>query len=354
MPTAPPRERLARRPIRLEEGKNAPMRRLLASGLALALAVLAVTTLARTPEAQTNDRVLEACAPGKEAIDARALPATVAPERCPVGGREIKDGPVATAVPAPGEGVYAEALATGGAQELAVRRREDGAIELGLVGEETGEAGEALRSAATRGPSAECRDTAYQSSGWRVVESLGYRINHDSVPQKLSRVAAEAAIRRAGGNVTDTHNICKMGDRVPAVLNYNGDSEAQAIGPEGCVGYDETNVVSFGDLESGILARTCTYFEGEAGFDRVTGSDIQVNKADFRWTTRPNARSCKRSYDLEAVLTHERGHTFGLGHIMEMDHRYMTMSTFINGPCQSSERSLGRGDVLGLDRKYDG
>ena len=47
------------------------MRRLLASGLALALAILAVTTLARTPEAQTSDRVLEACAPGKETIDAR-------------------------------------------------------------------------------------------------------------------------------------------------------------------------------------------------------------------------------------------------------------------------------------------
>ena len=330
------------------------MRRLLASGLALALVILAVTTPARTPEAQSADRVLEACEPGKQEIDARALPATVAPERCPVGGREIEDGPVATAVPATGEGVYAEALATGGAQGLEVRRREDGAIELGLVGEETGEASEALRPAATRGSSAECRDTAYQSSGWRVVESLGYRINHDSIPQELSRVAAEAAIQRAGVNITDTDNDCRMGDRVPASLNYNGDSEAQAIGPGGCVGNDGTNVVSFGNVESGILARTCVYFDTQDGPDRVTGSDIQVNKADYRWTTKPNARSCKRSYDLEAVVTHERGHTFGLDHILEMDHRYMTMSPVINGTCQSSERSLGRGDVLGLDVKYDG
>lgn len=328
------------------------MRRLLASGLALALAVLAVTTLAGTPEAQTADRVLEACAPGNETIDARALPAAaVAPERCPVAGRKIEDGPVTSAVPAPGEGIYAETLATGGAQELEVRRREDGAIELGGIGEEPDEAGGAVRTAAGSSPG-ECRDTAYQSNDWRVVESLGYRINHNSIPQELSRVAAEAAIRRAGGNVTGTDNGCKMGDRVPAYLNYNGDSEAQAIDPSGCVQGDGTNVVSFGDLEGGILARTCTYFDVEDGPNTVTGSDIQVNKADFRWTTRPRARSCKGRYDLEAIVTHERGHTFGLGHVLEKSHRYMTMSAFINGPCQPSERSLGRGDVLGLDRKY--
>jgi hypothetical protein len=326
------------------------MRRLLACGLALALAALAVTTFARTPEAQTADRVLEACAPGKQTIDARALPATVVePGRCPVAGREIEDGPVTSAVPAPGNGIYAEALATTGAQALEVRRLEDGAIELGHVGEETAEAS---RTAATRSSPEECRDAAHQSNDWRVVESLGYRINHGSIPPELSRVAAEAAIRRAGGNITGTDNDCKMGDRVPAVLNYNGDSEAQAIGPFGCVGGDGTNVVSFGDLESGILAKACIYFREEAGFNRVVGSDIQVNKADYRWTTRPRARSCKGRYDLEAVVTHERGHTFGLGHVLEQDHAKLTMSGGINGPCQMSERSLGRGDVLGLDRKY--
>lgn len=329
------------------------MRRLLVSCVALALAVLAVTAFAKTPAAQTADRVLDACAPGKETIDARALPAAVVtPGRCPVAGREIEDGPVTSAVPAPGRGIHAEALATGGAQELEVRRLEDGAIELGHVGEEPDEAGEALRSAAAGGSPGECGDTAYQSNDWRVVESLGYRINRNSAPSELSRVTAEAAIRRAGVNITGTDNGCKMGDRVPAVLNYNGDSKARAIGPNGCMGGDGTNVVSFGDLESGVLAKTCTYFVAQDGLGRVTGSDIQVNKADFRWTTIPRARSCKRRYDLEAVVTHERGHTFGLGHVVEKNHRNMTMSTSINGPCQRAERSLGRGDVLGLDRKY--
>ena len=113
------------------------MRRLLASGLALALAVLAVTTFARTPAAQTADRVLEACAPEKQTIDARALPAAVVtPERCPVAGREIEDGEAGSAVPPPGESLHAEVLTTTGAEELEVGRRQDGTIELASVGED--------------------------------------------------------------------------------------------------------------------------------------------------------------------------------------------------------------------------
>ena len=331
------------------------MKRLLASGLALAFAVVLVAIFARTPAAQTGSQILEACEADEREIEASALPDVVGPAECPVGGRRIVDGPVASVVPPPGEGVYAETLAPEGAQELEIRKLQDSSIELGDVGDEPGEAevGETLRSiVAARSASDECRDTAYQSNGLRVVDSLGFRINLDSIPEELARKSAAGAIRRAGGNITDTANGCKMGDRVPADLNYNGDADAQAIGPDGCVQGDRTNVVAFGDLESGIFARTCTYFTVEPGFDRVTGSDVEVNKEDYRWTTRPRARSCKGLFDLEAVMTHERGHTFGLGHVLEENHRPMTMSNIINGPCQSSERSLGRGDVRGLDVKY--
>ena len=40
-----------------------------------------------------------------------------------------------------------------------------------------------------------------------------------------------------------------------------------------------------------------------------------INKAHFKWTTRPRSRSCNgRKYDVESTVAHERGHTFGLDH----------------------------------------
>jgi hypothetical protein len=51
-------------------------------------------------------------------------------------------------------------------------------------------------------------------------------------------------------------------------------------------------------------------------------------------------------------VTHERGHTFGLGHVSESSHARLTMSYRSNGPCQGSERSLGLGDWKGLCGNY--
>lgn len=48
-------------------------------------------------------------------------------------------------------------------------------------------------------------------------------------------------------------------------------------------------------------------------------------------------------WDAQGVATHERGHTFGVGHIDEQTFPYQAMSERANGPCQGSERSLRRG-----------
>jgi predicted Zn-dependent protease len=55
---------------------------------------------------------------------------------------------------------------------------------------------------------------------------------------------------------------------------------------------------------------------------------------------------------VKAVMTHERGHTFGINHVSETSHKNMTMSPNINGPCQDSESTLGLGDVEGLRALY--
>jgi hypothetical protein len=104
-------------------------------------------------------------------------------------------------------------------------------------------------------------------------------------------------------------------------------------------------------LPRSALAVTCTYYSGNPGYERVHWSDIKINKTSYDWTTRPGSR-CKGKYDLESTVTHERGHTFGLGHVSESSHARLTMSDRSNGPCQSSERSLGLGDWKGLCGKY--
>lgn len=334
------------------------MRRLLACGLALALAALAVATLAGTPEAQTAGRVLEACEPRKQEIDARTLPRTLEPDECPTGGRSISDGPVASVVPPPGRTVYAEVLTTSGAQELSVRRLPDGTIELDHVGEETpGDEPEApVADASSRAANREgCYSSARTDLDQKVTGPITYNFNVSTTPGGISRSGASGAIKRAAGNVSNTKNTCSMGDRVPVALRYGGKTNASTQVANGhCGRNDGRSVVDFGYLKSGILAATCAIADDRPYYDEVLSADIRINSRGPRWTLEPNARSCSRAYDVEGVMTHEWGHFFGLGHVPEDGSRNLTMSRYINGPCQSSERTLGRGDVLGLDGKYAG
>jgi hypothetical protein len=246
--------------------------------------------------------------------------------------------------------VHAEVLTTSGAEELEIGRREDGTIELQSVGEDAGASGEDLAKAGSPG---ECSDAEYTPGDRRVPQDspLHYEINRASTPSELRAGDAVDAIRRAGVRVASTKNNCHMGDRVPAGLVYEGETgRGTNIGGLSCRTNDENSVVAFGDLPSGILAVTCNW--DRYNDNNTVASDIKINKQGVRWTTSPRSRSCRGMWDLEGVMTHERGHTFGMGHVPETGHGNLTMSTNINGTCQMAERSLGRGDVLGLGRKY--
>ena len=330
------------------------MRRLTLLAVAFALAALAVGMISRSPAARTDPGIYEACRPDRDKIPASDLPETVEMENCPIGERVITDHGVGTTLPDPGEGVYAEALTTTGAQELQVTRYEDGTVELEHVGndsdDETASAPASSRELTAASSPGECNDPAFNSLGYRVSDQgLRYRFNRSTTPRKLARAAVIKAIRRGGANVTGANNSCHLGDHVSATLGYAGRTGRSAdVTEDGhCVDNDGVNVTSFGNLPS-ALALTCTFFMN----GKVMSSDLQINKADYRWTTKPGSRSCRRMWDLEAVVTHERGHTFGLGHVPEDSHRNLTMSPAINGTCQSSERTLGRGDVRGLEAKY--
>ena len=82
--------------------------------------------------------------------------------------------------------------------------------------------------------------------------------------------------------------------------------------------------------------------------DLVTQA-IEFNKTNYDWTTHWRT-GCASSWSIRAVATHEFGHAFGLAHVTLL-HPNQTMSPLIL-PCQNSQATLGRGDVLGLRAKY--
>ena len=340
------------------------LKRMTSIAAALTLACTAVAMMAGSLLAQTGQEVYAACASGKGEIRASALPGKVAPGKCPVEGRAFVDVGVSAVAPPPGTGIYAENLTTEGAQELLLFRAKDETLTLEHAGDDVG--GEQApaeddqpasgweETASSGRSSGECADDAYEGWGWRVSNYMRWKFNARSTPSELARSGAAKAIKSGGRNIFDTVNRCRMGDRVPSNLIYKGTTSRSVDISTGarCLSSDGESVVGFGTLPSGSLGMTCTSYISQDGWDKPTASDIRVNKARYRWTTRPQARSCRGSYDLESTITHERGHTFGLGHVSETYHRNLTMSPDTNGACQSSERTLGRGDVLGLWNKF--
>ncbi len=330
------------------------MRRLTAFAAALVTAIVAVGMIVGSSSAQVADPVYEACEPDEAQIRAAALPGVVDGERCPIAGREIVDGVVKVVAPRPGEGIYAEILTTRGAQELDVSRRADGILVVRHAGDDVAAESLATEAPVTRAANTECTNTNYTDNDLKVRNYLRFYFNVSTTPDELTPRAARGAILRGGQNIYDTRNLCRMGDRVPATLIYQGNTTANAgIGDNGsCPANDGKSVVVFGTLPSSALASTCNHYYVEAGYDRPASTDLKIDKAHHSWTTNPYAPSCRGRYDLEGLVTHERGHTFGLGHVSEATSGRLTMSPISNGPCQASERTLGRGDVLGLANKY--
>lgn len=195
-----------------------------------------------------------------------------------------------------------------------------------------------------------CADDAYIHHGWRWDSKLKWYFHAGSTPGELNADAAESAIKAATSNITHSTNSCGLADEVSASHEYLGRKSKSANISSGgnCQSSDGTNMVSFGALPSGILATACVWFNNGVAKE----GDVQLNKAKFNWTTEPGSSSCNNQFSVKAVMTHERGHTFGINHVSESSHKNMTMSPNINGPCQDGESTLGLGDVEGLRALY--
>lgn len=194
---------------------------------------------------------------------------------------------------------------------------------------------------ATASPSA-CADTAYSLTGGRWATTLRWSFRASSTPAGLDSAAALKAIGRGFRNIVAARNDCGRPDRVSATHSYEGATSRKPS----CNTMDGRNVVGFRSLPMDVLARTCWWTIG----GRIVEADIQIN-SEINWAT--SLATCSfGEVMLPAVMTHEVGHAYGLGHVGERRHGRLTMSTRLDGPCNNQEATLGLGDLLGLQQLY--
>lgn len=196
-----------------------------------------------------------------------------------------------------------------------------------------------------------CDDPAHALEGWRESSIHRWRFNAGSTPAGLSVTEVRTALLQATTTITGAVNSCGMADNVSARASFAGDTGTGTnISASGTCGtHDGRSVTGFGSLPSGTLAVACVWYSTTSRPYEVIESDVKLNRSVAWFTTRPVP--CADRYDIQSVVAHERGHTFGLAHVSEAEHAEQTMST-LGRPCSISERTLGQGDVLGLEALY--
>lgn len=189
---------------------------------------------------------------------------------------------------------------------------------------------------------AACDDAAFKTlgGGWQNG-NYSWSFNGSATPRYLNKGAVLGVLMESFSNITNAHNNCSLADHVSATHTYLGTT---ATAPK-CGHRDGKNVVGFHKLQFGVLAVTCYWMKN----GHMVEADVQMNPR-AEWTL--SLHGCFEQVMLEATMTHEAGHVFGLDHVSERRHGRLTMSPFLDGPCQNAESTLGKGDIRGLESLY--
>lgn len=184
--------------------------------------------------------------------------------------------------------------------------------------------------------------------GWTWPGTFEWWFNSGSTPSELSVDNTRTALLEGARHIPQAYNDCGLPDHVSTSQLFKGD-KAQSVDTDSsgnCLTQNGISVVGFGTLPAGVLARTCP----SQLYWGSLSADIRFNKATVEWTTNPGG-SCSGKYDVESVATHERGHVFGLAHPTDPAADRQTM-WFSYPDCVTWNRTLGRGDVNGLESLY--
>jgi hypothetical protein len=247
-------------------------------------------------------------------------------------------------VPQPGMAVWADAqLSTGVEFAVGVETRTDGRVILHPSRERLG-----MQPIATTSTSP-CLDGAYKRYGMRWATTFKWYFKSGSTPSNVTVLGAEGALKRAVANITGARNNCGLADNISASSYYAGrtSTSINISSSSSCLARDGKSIVGFGDLASGYLGMACWWTNSS---NQAIEADIKLNKVEYGWVVSIPS-SCYKKWSIEAVATHEFGHAFGLASVSETYHPNLTMSLVLKA-CQSSEVTLGLGDIRGLEGLY--
>lgn len=293
----------------------------------------------------------------------RTVPAAVA--SCDLTGRLVQGKGVGVHVPKRGTATAVHAMRANAVElTLEVRHNRDGAV---LVTEENNHAEPSKQAQAAgvvsqemAGGQAACSDITWKDNGDKESDNHLWRYNRSSHPTAGSVAANyhESAVHNGVANLVSGYNDCGLRRNFKAYNRFEGDTIKGAnINSEAkCAGNfpDGYSTVSWGNVTApDVLAVACTqttFIPGKR--DEIGEADITIDKSDPWWLTDVPRSTCTARHDLEAVMTHEWGHVYGLGHAEPAsEHRQQTMSPLITA-CSTFQRSLGRGDYAGMYNIY--
>jgi hypothetical protein len=194
-----------------------------------------------------------------------------------------------------------------------------------------------------------CADGKYNflGPGASWPKPLAWSFRTSSVPAGLSSGEVLNVIKRAFMNVTGEHNDCGRPDSVGATSSYLGSTtrKPSVTSSGGCGNPDGHSVIGFAPLGGYYAGYTCIWWQGS----EIVEADMRLD-SDTAWAL--SAASCANELMMEALVTHEVGHAFGLAHVGESKHGRLTMSVYIDGLCENQESTLGLGDMRGLEALY--
>jgi hypothetical protein len=203
-------------------------------------------------------------------------------------------------------------------------------------------------------PLATCSDGAFSTEGFTVSGGYSFSYNGYSAPANVASATA-AALTTAFGNAAAAVTDCSRATRHPGpAAHYLGTTSgrfANVSTSYSCTAPDGYNTISWLTGSGHTLAVTCMWSSGGV----LKQSDAVINRALPFFTGRiPDG--CSTASDLAGVMTHEAGHTYGLGHADAGTgdpgaHGNQTMNSQL-APCTTKFRTLGTGDLNGMTYLY--